>query len=59
MKVIKYLCDKCGKEMEDKNDIYKLEITKGLIIDTLPETVHLCKECNKAFLKWINHGTKQ
>ena len=59
MKVIKYLCDKCGKEMEDKNEVYKLEITKGLTISALPETVHLCKECNKALLKWINYGTKQ
>ena len=55
MKVTKYICDKCGKEMKETNEIYKIEIAKSLD-DYLPETVHLCKECNKALLKWINYG---
>ena len=55
MKVITYLCDKCGKEIK-KNQIYTAKIYEGLdegIHNGVYESVHLCENCAKQFLKWL------
>ena len=55
MLVIKYICDKCGKEIK-KNQIYTAKIYEGFdegIHNGVYESVHLCENCTKILLKWI------
>ena len=53
MKVTKYLCDKCGKEIK-KNQIYKVTVLEGLD-ECAPNCdysyFHLCEDCVKEFFK--------
>ena len=55
MKITKYMCDKCGKEIKIKQ-IYKATVQEGLAEDIsggVYESFHLCEDCVKKFLKWL------
>lgn len=45
--VIKYYCDICGEEILDKDDIYKLKITKDVnsFRDDILVNKYICKHC--------------
>ena len=56
MKVTKYICDKCGKEIKNINQIYKATVQDGLaegVSGGVYESFHLCEDCVKKFLKWL------
>lgn len=55
--MIKYFCDKCGKELEDY-DIFKVEITPPEIrqLEDNAYTAYpfiLCRDCMKSFHVWV------
>lgn len=56
MKITKYICDKCGKEIKNINQIYKTTVQEGLhgdVFNGVYESCHLCENCAKALLKWL------
>ena len=62
MIVTKYVCDRCGKEIKNKNEIYKAEVSEGLgepALSCAHDSFHLCKDCVKILLTWIVNGEKE
>lgn len=56
--MIKYFCDKCGKELEN-TDIFTVEVTPPEIRrwddDALTGICIMCRDCLKAFQKWLSN----
>ena len=55
--MIKYICDKCGKEMY-QYDEFEVAITPPLIGRYEDKRLHLCEDCIKGFDRFLKDDTK-
>ena len=55
--MIKYYCDKCGKEIEKRDVPFKLfcQDCSNPPIITPPNIYHLCPDCLNEFFRWIDN----